>query len=144
MSTVSLHQASQFRRAYPGVAEFEAGTLDPEVFDHEAHVYIAWKLLEEDSFPGASWRFTTALKRLTRALGLEDKYHETISGFYLSLIAERRAQQQHSDWVHFADANPDLVSEAKRLLECYYSSERLWSRLAKQQFLLPDRLPENT
>ena len=138
MSTVSTRMAEGLSRTYPGVAEFEAGTLDPEAFDPEAHVYIAWKLLEADSFAAATYRFTAALKRLTRALGMEDKYHETISWFYMSLIAERRAQQGRGDWGSFAQANPDLISNAGELLGRYYSSERLYSGLAKRQFLLPD------
>lgn len=126
-------------RAFPGLDEFEAGTLDPEAFDHEAHVYIAWRLLREEALAGATHRFTAALRRLTRKLGIEAKYHETISWFYMALIAERLAQQKDLDWVSFIEANPDLAADAMKLLERYYSTERLWSNLAKQQFLLPDR-----
>jgi hypothetical protein len=77
---------------------------------------------------------------LTLSLGIEGKYHETISWFYMALIAERRARQTQTDWSSFAAANPDLISNARELLERHYSAERLWSSLAKQQFLLPDRV----
>jgi hypothetical protein len=123
---------------FPAIDDFEAGRLDPESFDHEAHVYIAWQLLEQDDLPVAAVRFTTALKRLTRKLGIEGKYHETISWFYMILIAERRALQARHDWKSFAGVNPDLLSEPIQLLEQHYSSDRLWSALARQQFLLPD------
>jgi hypothetical protein len=140
VSKAALESADNPGRAFPGLDEFEAGTLDPEAFDHEAHVYIAWKLLQENTLSVATHRFTTALQKLTRKLGIEGKYHETISWFYMVLIAERRSQQGRPDWSSFARANPDLLSDAKKLLEHYYSSERLWSSLAKQQFLLPDRV----
>ena len=41
---------------FPAIDDFEAGRLDPESFDHEAHVYIAWQLLEQDDLPVAAVR----------------------------------------------------------------------------------------
>ncbi|NNK38733.1 MAG: hypothetical protein HKP03_09650, partial [Xanthomonadales bacterium] len=49
-----------------GVEAFEAGTLDPTAFDHEAHVHVAWSLLEQDELPAATVRYSSALRRLTR------------------------------------------------------------------------------
>ena len=121
--------------------EFESATLDPEAFDHPAHVFVAWRLLEQGDLPEATQRFTSALKRLTRRHGIEGKYHETISCFYMALIAERRALQGRQDWPSFSDANPDLLMRAGKLLESYYSTERLQSPLARRQFLLPDWAP---
>jgi hypothetical protein len=123
---------------FPTVEAFESGALNPEVFDHPAHVYIAWKLLEENSLSRATTRFLAALKRLTAHLGIESKYHETISCFYMTLIAERRVGQPGQNWVEFADSNPDLLGPATKLLDRYYSRNRLWSDLARRQFLLPD------
>jgi hypothetical protein len=139
MNTGAVRTAGFSGRVFPTIDSFENGTLDIGAFDHEAHVYIAWKLLEEDSFSAATLRFTSALQRLTRALGAEGKYHETISWFYMALIAERRSRRQSSGWSAFSGANPDLLSAPSALLEKHYSQERLWSDLAKRQFLLPDR-----
>ena len=122
--------------------EFESAALDPEAFDHQAHVYVAWSLLEQGDLPEATQRFTSALKRLTRQHGIEGKYHETISCFYMTLIAERRALQDQEDWPSFSRGNPDLLMNAGELLKSYYSSERLHSPLACRQFLLPDRVPD--
>lgn len=123
---------------FPTVEAFESGKLDPEAFDHAAHVYIAWKLLEKQAPAAATMRFIAALKRLTAALGIESKYHETISCFYMALIAERRSGQPAQSWADFADSNPDLLGPPPKLLDRYYSGDRLWSDLARCQFLLPD------
>ena len=144
MNAVVCKSENTDSRRFPTIDDFEAGNLDPETFDHEAHVYIAWQLLEEDDLPVAAVRFTAALKRLTEKLNIESKYHETISWFYMVLIAERRALQGRHDWKSFAGANPDLLSGPIRLLEQRYSSERLWSALAKQQFLLPDQCAQES
>ena len=122
--------------------EFESAALNPEAFDHPAHVFVAWSLLEQGDLPEATQRFTSALKRLTRQHGIEGKYHETISCFYMALIAERRALQGRQDWPLFSRANPDLLIKSGELLKGYYSTERLQSPLARRQFLLPDRVPD--
>lgn len=138
MSTAATPVVRSNAQALPALPDFESATLDPEIFDHEAHVYVAWELLGQDSFLDASVRFTSALRKLTRTLGIEDKYHETISWFFMALIAERRAAMADAGWERFKAANPDLFSNAKGLLGRYYSEERLFSKLAREQFILPD------
>jgi hypothetical protein len=78
MNTVAVRPSVNSGRTFPGVDEFESGTVNPESFDHEAHVYIAWKLLEEDALSAATLRFTAALRKLTEKHGIQGKYHETI------------------------------------------------------------------
>jgi hypothetical protein len=41
--------------ALPGfsVEAFERGEIDPEAFDHEAHVYAVWRYLERFPLPAA-------------------------------------------------------------------------------------------
>ncbi len=126
----------------PGIEAFETGKLDPEAFDHEAHVYVAWLLLGQGDLPEATGRFTSGLRRLTRQWGVEDKYHETITVFFMALIAERLAARPAATWPSFRAENPDLVEAPGELLAAHYSGRRLDSSLARQQFLLPDRAPE--
>jgi len=138
MSVVPNQATSHDETQFPAIAAFLSGTLDLSAFDHAAHVYIAWKLLQEDSLARATARFLEALKRLTVTQGIESKYHETISCFYMALIAERRTAQPGLTWAQFAESNRDLLGPAASLLEQYYSRDRLWSDLARTQFLLPD------
>ncbi len=118
---------------------FEALDVDPARFDHEAHVYVAWQYLERFELDAAIGRFTSTLRRLTRKLGVPDKYHATISWFYLLLIAERRSQGERGDWLSFRSSNADLLAPGGQLLHRYYSRERLDSEAARRQFVLPDR-----
>ena len=85
--------------------------------------------------------FCKALRRLTRLLGAETKYHETISWFFMILIAERRSGRAATEWPVFAAENPALLHDAGGLLRAFYSPARLASPRARQQFLLPDRTP---
>ena len=138
MTAQSLAEAPSTKPRFPTVAEFERGELDPEAFVHEAHVYVAWELINECPLAEAIERFAAALRRLTRALGQEAKYHETITWFFMILTAERQAALGAKNWDIFAGANPDLLTNSQSMLARYYSAERLWSPLARRQFLLPD------
>ena len=83
-------------------------------------------------------RFTDAIKRLTKKLGVTSKYHETITWFYLIKIAERCNSAEPGDWQAFKDANPDLFAWNPSLFEKYYSRDLLSSETARRMFVLPD------
>jgi hypothetical protein len=118
--------------------DFVTADIEPEQFNHEEHVYVAWQMLEQFSFLETIQRYTDALRLITSKFGAEGKYHETISWFFIALIEERRRREHYSNWAEFNDANRDLVIDSKSLLQKHYSSERLFSDLARQQFVLPD------
>ena len=121
---------------------FEAGDIDPQKFDHEAHVRVAWSYLQQYTAAVAIERFTSALRSLTTRLGASDKYHETITWFFMITIAERRAACPHGDWQSFKRGNRDLLA-GSALLKRYYSRDRLDSPEARRHFLLPDLSPRS-
>lgn len=132
--------AEQLAPVYlPDVSAFEAGTIDAERFDHRAHLHVGWCYLRQYPLAEAIVRFTSALRALTVRLGAEGKYHETISWFFLILIAERMAEVSVGDWEAFRKANRDLFGNAGELLRRHYSPERLASERARERFVLPDR-----
>ena len=116
---------------------FETADVDAERFDHEAHVYVGWLYLERFSLLEAIDRFTSALKRLTIELGAADKYHETISWFFMILIEERRQSGDAVSWTDFRQQNDDLF-HGRDLLQRFYSERCLLSSLARRSFVLPD------
>ena len=122
------------------IEAMEAGTIDPDAFDHEAHINVAWLYLERYPLTDAIDRFTKALQRLTRKLGVPDKYNETISWFYMLLIEERRSVSPAGNWIAFRQTNSDLFSRGDNILERYYSKELIFSDRARQSFVLPNRL----
>ncbi|MEM8817469.1 MAG: hypothetical protein AAFX56_15935 [Pseudomonadota bacterium] len=111
--------------------------FDPESFGHREHVYAAWLAITRLGDRAGSDCYVSTLKALTEKLGVPEKYHETITRFYLTLIAERIRRHADPEWAVFEAANADLFERA--LLDRYYSTERLWSEEAHRHFLLPDR-----
>ena len=131
--TNSLHPALS-------IDDFEQSRVDGGSFDHEAHVYMAWLYLGQYPLTEAIDRFTSALKRLTLKLGVPGKYHDTITWFFMLIIAQRRIGNVSADWQNFKEKNPDLLSRDANILNRYYSKEMLASDAARQSFVLPDRL----
>ena len=137
----ALPAAARIRHDATTIEAFEAATIDPDLFDHEAHIYVAWSYVQKYEIKDAIARFCSALRRLTIKLGIESKYHETITWFFIILIAERMSTRQSDDWHSFKRQNRDLFAAGPSIVGRYYSRERLHADLARRQFLLPDRLP---
>ena len=118
------------------IEKFEAGQIDPEHFDHAAHVYVAWLYVNRYGADAGLPRFDRALRRLTERLGVPDKYHATITGFLLTLIAQRVAD--NDTWSEFRTNNADLIVDCRSVLSSYYSDSCLNSLSARRQFVQPD------
>jgi hypothetical protein len=125
----------------PDIAQFEALDVSPSAFDHEAHIYVAWSYLRELDPLTSIDRYRSVLRRLTAKLGVPDKYHETITWFYLLAVAERAIGNAATDWNVFKRRNPELFQRNPGLIRNYYSESRLMSDTARQQFVLPDLSP---
>ncbi len=122
------------------IEALESANIDAESFNHESHVYAAWLYLEQWQLNEATQRFCTAIRNLTLTLGAETKYHETITCFFMQLINQRRSAMHEPSWFVFRRENLDLIENAATTLDRYYSKELLVSELARQHFLLPDKL----
>ena len=136
-----MTRTASIERPAVDIGRFESGDVAAEEFTHTAHVYVAWLYLTETTLPDAIERYSSALKRLTHKLGVEGKYHETITWFYLIVIAERMSRDGVTGWADFAANNADLLADGAPLLTRSYSTKRLGSRLARRQFVLPDLAP---
>jgi hypothetical protein len=120
----------------------ESCSIDPADFNHTAHIYVGWCYLQQLDLIDAIDRFRNALKRLTIKLGVPGKYNETITWFFMLMIAERRHGRAANDWVYFRNTNSELLDSSSAILQRYYSQDRLTSPTARELFLLPDKTPQ--
>ena len=123
----------------PTIVDFERGEIECGSFNHEAHVCIAWLFTKRFEHSEAIVRFSTALRALTKKFGVPQKYHATLTRFWIDLIAERAAALPSSDWATFRRNNRDLLDDAKNLLHRYYSAELLATDDARHHYRPPDR-----
>ena len=122
----------------PGIEAFESLHFDVEAFDHRAHVYVAWQYVRKFDLLTAIRRYRDTLIRLTARLGVPDKYHETMTWFYLVAVAEAATGRSRDDWAIFEASNPDLFARNPAAIRRHYTADRLNSPAARQSFVLPD------
>lgn len=122
----------------PTIEAFESLDFDAGNFDHEAHVYVAWNYLQRYELLESIGRYRKTLKRLTSSLGVPEKYHETITWFYMIAVSQHSMMTAASDWPEFRAKNPELFERSPGVIERFYSKSRLKSNEARQSFLLPD------
>jgi len=83
-------------------------------------------------------RFIAALRRFAEHHGAVERYHETITLFYLYEIQRRIPQQSRAtSWHDFAAANPDLTSTHPEFLGRHYPAAVLASDFARNHFVPP-------
>jgi hypothetical protein len=123
--------------------QFEDGTLPIEEFHHEEHVRVAFLYLGKYRVLDAVERFSAALVRFAARNGKAGLYHETITWAYMLLIRERIARaRREQTWTEFRASNWDLLDRERPILKKYYREETLVSELARNTFVLPDRILE--
>jgi hypothetical protein len=112
----------------------------PSGFRHLSHLHVAWVYLSESSSTKeAANRMRETLRRVTAAAGKPEKYHETITLFWVHLLALERAISRAKGLEDVVHANPQLL-EKNFPLE-YYSTERLFSDEARASWMDPDLKP---
>lgn len=119
------------------MATLSEQSIDPEVFNHAAHVRAAYLvLIEEPTFGRALDRIAGLIKAIAARHGNTTLYHETVTVAYMALINARlRDGGDHDGWDDFAAANGDLFE--RRTLAALYPGDTLKTPLSKIAFLLP-------
>jgi hypothetical protein len=120
------------------LAVLERCELAAEAFTHAAHLRAGYLCLRAGGFDAALGRMRSAIQRYAAHLGKPDKYHETITVAYLTLIHQRLSEGGEArDWASFQEQNPDLLE--RDLLLRHYRRSELESDLARRVFILPRR-----
>ncbi len=121
------------------LSRFAAGTLSPEGFDHAEHVRLVWLQVCGLPLLEVIRRQCEGLERWTRALGVPQKYHETITVAFVLLVFERAARSQAQTWTEFRAQHPELTARGLGLLHEHYAPEHLDSAPARARFAVPSR-----
>src|ERR1700731_4218123 len=70
----------------------ERGEIANENFHHASHLHVAWVYLSESTSPDeAAGKMCDTLRRFAAAAGKREKYHETLTLFWVYLLARARA-----------------------------------------------------
>ena len=118
----------------------ERGEIANENFHHASHLHVAWVYLSESSsVKEAASKMREALRRFASSAGKLEKYHETITLFWVHLLACGHAADSGKTLEEIVHANPGLLE--KNFPLAYYSAERLFSESARTSLVEPDLNP---
>lgn len=119
---------------------FEACTLPAEAFRHANHVRLAWIYLRRAPCDEASKRMERSIRDFAAHHGASQKYHHTLTGVWMRLVAEAVARTPEIDaFEAFLGTHPHLGD--KGLPYRYYTPQRLDSDAARAGWVEPDLLP---
>jgi hypothetical protein len=118
----------------------ERGEIANQRFHHSLHLHVAWVYLtESSSVQQAAGKMRDALRKLAAAAGKPEKYHETITLFWVHVLSRAHAGKRGGRLEEIVHANPQLLE--KNFPLAYYSAERLFSDEARISWVEPDLKP---
>jgi hypothetical protein len=120
--------------------QIETVTIDPELFNHEAHIRMAWLYLNEFDNDTALGRISAGIKGIDVKYAGGMKYHHTITMVFANSMVTLMQGKTHKTWQGFIAANAGL-GISKSFLAEYYSDDLLYSDEAKAGFVMPDKKP---
>jgi hypothetical protein len=114
---------------------FNDTTLEP--FHHRDHLRVTFLYLRQFGETGTRERLGPAILRYASARNGAEKYHQTITLAWISLVAGASASAH--DFDAMLTGHPHLLD--KNLLDRYYSTTVLQSSEARERWVEPDREP---
>ena len=118
----------------------ERGEIANESFHHLSHLHVAWVYLyESSSLNEAAAKMRDTLRKFAASAGKAEKYHETITLFWVRLLATIRRASFRQTLEQVVQAKPRLLE--KNFPLDYYSPEILFSDRARTEWVEPDLKP---
>ncbi len=132
------HELSQEDRNFRSA--FEACTVPPSQFNHEAHVRLAYVYLAECDVESAVQRMREALLNFLEHNGIpSSKFHETITRAWVLAVRHFMSRSTSTFFADFIAKNPELLDS--KIMLTHYSASVLFSSDARASFVEPDLDP---
>ncbi|PYT83071.1 MAG: hypothetical protein DMG40_03585 [Acidobacteria bacterium] len=119
---------------------FEDLSFPAEEFHHREHLRVAWLYLASSDATRAAERMTTGIRRFANHHGATQKYHHTLTLFWMRLVGAALVETpEHRAFQEFLAAHAELGD--KDLPAKYYSRDLLESPAAREGWVEPDLQP---
>jgi hypothetical protein len=121
--------------------KFKNGTLNPEIFSHEAHLRLAWIHITKYGEEAAIQNICTQLAAFVKFVGAEDKYNQTLTIASIKAVRHFIKKSSSDTFQDFISEFPRLKYNFKDLMNLHYKVDIFDSDKAKNEFLEPDLIP---
>ena len=122
-------------------AEFLHGfhTCTLAEFHHRDHVRLTWLLVRRDGPYMAGEEIETGIRRFASVHGQQEKYHQTMTQFWVKVIAHFIARKPEiADFDAFVRRDPQVLNTM--LPFKHWTRETMMSDRAKREWVPPDLL----
>lgn len=119
---------------------FREGTLSPELFDHEAHLRLAWIHVRAYGWEQAICNICSQLKAFTIKAGAAHKYHHTLTIAAIKTVHHFMQKSRSESFRDFVVEFPRLRTHFRDLIFAHYSRDIFTDAQAKQFWVEPDLL----
>lgn len=121
------------------VRAFLAGSLPPTQFHHRDHLRLTWVLVRRYGASEASATIASGIQHYAAAHGHSGLYHETLTLFWVGLVAHTiAAQPQIDDFAAFLAAFPFVLD--KGLPWRHWHQDTLRDAASRTSWVEPDLL----
>ncbi|MCR9251659.1 MAG: hypothetical protein NXI20_14635 [bacterium] len=120
---------------------FSSCELLPSLFNHEAHIRLAWILITDNGLDRAKQEVVKLIGNYVKNLNQEDKFNLTLTIAATEIISNKVQHSSTRDFQGFIDEFPGLITEFKTSIYQHYSFDIFNSDVAKTQYLPPDLIP---
>ena len=120
---------------------FKKATLNPKLFNHEAHLRLAWIYINRDGIENAITQVCCEIINYATSLGAVNKYNETVTVAAVKAVYHFYLKSKSNNFRDFIKEFPRLKTNFKDLLAQHYGIDIFNSEIAKCSFLEPDLLP---
>ena len=119
---------------------FEACTVAPSQFNHEAHVRLAYVYLTESDTNAAVQKMRDALLKFLEHNSIpRSKFHETLTRAWVLAVRHFMNRSTSTSAAEFIAKNPELLDS--KIMLTHYSASVLFSPDARASFVEPDLDP---
>lgn len=106
------------------LAAFFGGEFGADAFRHRDHLRLAWLMIRRFGLEEGGDRVAAGIKRFAAAHGVADRYHETITRFWLRLVDHAvQVRPEIEEFDRFLEAFPLLLDGS--LPRTHWSEEPL-------------------
>lgn len=121
--------------------QFRSCEMDESLFNHEAHLRLAWINIRQDGIERAVESIPNQIMAYVDHLGVRSIYNHTLTVAAVKVIYHFMLKSDSDDFTAFMDEFPRLTSNFKQLIEAHYSADIYTNDQAKAQFVEPNLLP---
>jgi hypothetical protein len=123
------------------VRGFESCSTGKSEFTHISHLTVAAWYLRRLSLEQATEQMRASLFRFIDHYGIEGKYHETLTVFWMRVVQKRLDELDPTlSLLEVANAVIEPFSNSHLVFD-YYSQALLWSAEARRTWMQPDLKP---